>query len=233
MKIITQIIDDLGKASVPGRNEFMRRMAPSSMEMLGVPNPAVQALIKRLWPALKEMQPDAFLKLCKELVATRIFEANHMAFELLWKNKAALRLVNANEVEKLGANIDNWATVDALSVLISGFAWREGQISDQKILYWLASENNWWRRVAVVSTIPLNLKSRGGKGDTNRTLLICEKVVDDRNDMIVKALSWALRVLSSQDKTAVEVFMDKYDERLAGRVKREVYTKLTTGRKNV
>ena len=54
----------------------------------------------------------------------------------------------------------------------------------------------------------------------------------DREDMIVKALSWALRELSKHDKPAVENFMGKYDEVLAGRVRREVYTKLKTGRKN-
>jgi 3-methyladenine DNA glycosylase AlkD len=50
--------------------------------------------------------------------------------------------------------------------------------------------------------------------------------------MIVKALSWALRELSKSDKPAVEEFMKKYDSRLAGRVRKEVYTKLLTGRKN-
>jgi 3-methyladenine DNA glycosylase AlkD len=50
--------------------------------------------------------------------------------------------------------------------------------------------------------------------------------------MVVKALSWALRELSKSDKPAVEKFMETYDLQLAGRVRREVYTKLQTGRKN-
>ncbi len=233
MEIVTQIIDELLLAALPGRDEFMRRMAPTSgMEMLGVPNPAVQKLVKRLWSALKELDPADYLTLCKQLVVTCIFEANHMAFELLWKNKAALRLVGRKEIEELGANIDNWATVDTLSVLVSGWVWREGGISDDDVLRWLQSENRWWRRLAVVSTITLNLKSRGGTGDTKRTLMVCEKVVDERDEMIVKALSWALRVLTTQDRDTVEAFIKKYDERLASRVKREVYRKLTTGKKN-
>lgn len=50
--------------------------------------------------------------------------------------------------------------------------------------------------------------------------------------MIVKALSWALRELSKHDKKAVGKFMQEHNENLAGRVRREVYTKLKTGRKN-
>jgi len=86
--------------------------------------------------------------------------------------------------------------------------------------------------VAVVSTVALNLKSRGGTGDTPRTIHVCEQVVDDHHDMIRKALSWALRELSKSGREAVVEFMEKYDSRLAGRVIREVHHKLDFGTKN-
>jgi 3-methyladenine DNA glycosylase AlkD len=147
-------------------------------------------------------------------------------------NKNALGLLRLPDLEELGINMDNWATTDTFSVMIAGWAWRENQITDSDVLSWLNSENRWWRRAAVVSTVPLNLRARGGKGDTKRTLMICEKVVTDHDDMIVKALSWALRELSKTAKPAVETFMEKHEKQLAGRVRREVFTKLETGRKN-
>jgi 3-methyladenine DNA glycosylase AlkD len=110
--------------------------------------------------------------------------------------------------------------------------WRNNQVSDEDILNWLESGNLWWRRAAIVSTVGLNLKSRGGTGDSLRTLMVCERVIEDRNEMIVKALSWALRELSKHDRTSVEQFMEKYDLVLAKRVRREVYTKLKTGTKS-
>ncbi len=84
----------------------------------------------------------------------------------------------------------------------------------------------------MVCTIPLNLRSRGGKGDAQKTLMICEKVIDDRDKLVVKALSWALRELSKRDKTAVENFIQKHRERIHPLVLREVTAKLETGRKN-
>jgi len=84
----------------------------------------------------------------------------------------------------------------------------------------------------VVSTVALNLKSRGGKGDTSRTIEICEQVVDDHHDMIQKALSWALRELSKRDREAVLDFMERNMNRLASRVVREVNHKLEFGTKN-
>lgn len=226
------IVEGLKVLADPVRLERSLANFPTSMEVLGVSSPNMKLLIKEIWTDLKSFSPEEFLQLAFNLVDTRFLECNMVAFELLWKNKKALQLLSLKEVEKLGVNMDNWVTTDTFSIMISGFAWRENQISDTDILSWLKSDNRWWRRAAVVSTVTLNLRSRGGKGDAHRTLMVCEKVVGECDDMIVKALSWALRELSKSDKQAVEEFMEKYDEQLAGRVRREVYTKLETGRKN-
>ena len=230
--MIKKIISDLKIVSDPIRKEASKTMFPTSMEYLGVRTPDMRVLLKEWWSEIKSWSPEKMIQFAKDLVKTRIFECNQVAFELLWKNKNALRLLKLKDLEELGKNIDNWATTDAFSVMISGWAWRENQISDTDVLSWLKSANRWWRRAAVVSTVSLNLRSRGGKGDAKRTLMICEKVVPDRDDMIIKALSWALRELSKSEKFVVKEFMKKYDKQLAGRVRKEVYTKLETGRKN-
>jgi 3-methyladenine DNA glycosylase AlkD len=80
--------------------------------------------------------------------------------------------------------------------------------------------------------VPLNKKARGGSGDADRTLAVCRLLVEDRDDMVVKALSWALRDLAGPDPKAVGAFLKEYEGRLAGRVVREVGNKLKTGLKN-
>lgn len=97
---------------------------------------------------------------------------------------------------------------------------------------WTHSENRWWRRAALVCTVFLNRKTLGGKGDTPRTLAVCEVLVRDRDDMVVKGLSWALRDLSKRDRTATERFLNERERELYARVKREVRNKLETGVKN-
>ena len=69
-------------------------------------------------------------------------------------------------------------------------------------------------------------------GDVPRTLAVCELLLHDRDDMVVKALSWALRELIPWDAQAVEAFLAEHESVLAGRVKREVRNKLRTGLKN-
>jgi 3-methyladenine DNA glycosylase AlkD len=62
--------------------------------------------------------------------------------------------------------------------------------------------------------------------------MICEMVIGDRDEMVIKALSWALRELSKRDPDAVRRFMTQHSETLAPRVTREVNNKLRTGLKN-
>lgn len=230
--MIEQVITALKLLADKQREERSKIMFPTSMAIIGVRAPNIHKVVSECWAEMKLQSPESLLLFAKQLVETKIFECNQVAFLLLWKNKKTLRLIGLNDLYELGQNIDNWASVDAFSVLISGYAWRENQITNEDVLNWLKSDNRWWRRTAVVSTVALNLKARGGTSDTKRTLLICEKVILDRDDMIVKALSWALRELSKSDKPAVEDFMVLHNADFAGRVKREVYTKLQTGRKN-
>jgi 3-methyladenine DNA glycosylase AlkD len=230
--MINTILSELKSAADPERKDAYKTMFPTSMDYLGVRTPRMRELLKKWWIKIKAWSPQKLIGFAKELVDTNNFEANQVAFELLWKNKSALKQLTIDDLEHLGKNMDNWATTDSFSVMLSGWVWRKNHISDADILFWLETGNRWWRRAAVISTVGMNLKSRGGTGDTRRTLMVCEKVIHDRDDMMVKALSWALRELSKSDKTAVQDFMKKYDAQLAVRVCREVYTKLETGKKN-
>lgn len=229
---VIEIIKRLNEFADPKRQKASEWYFPTSMKTLGVKSADLRNLLKEWWKELKNLPPDEMVEFARKLVETRIFECNQVAFELLWKHKKALNSLVLNDLEALGKFMDNWATTDAFSVLVSGPVWRNNQISDENILNWLESGNLWWRRAAIVSTVGLNLKSRGGIGDSRRTLMVCERVIEDRNEMIVKALSWALRELSKHDRTTVEQFMEKYDLVLAKRVRREVYTKLKTGTKS-
>jgi 3-methyladenine DNA glycosylase AlkD len=127
--------------------------------------------------------------------------------------------------------LDNWGSVDAFGCILSGPAWRLGRIGDGDVRRWARSSDRWWRRTALVSTVPLNVRSRGGTGDSARTLDICWRLAEDSDPMVVKALSWALRELVAWDPGAVRKFLDTNDSVLAATVRREVRNKLETGRK--
>src|SRR5436190_156762 len=133
-------------------------------------------------------------------------------------------------------------TVPTLRVLRRGFSRQIKQLDGKQVIdlalrllasaripKWLAYELIHHHRAASAA---LNNNARGGSGDAKRTLGVCTLVVDDCDDMVVKALSWALRELGKRDAGAVRGFLSANDGRLAPRVVREVGNKLTTGLKN-
>jgi 3-methyladenine DNA glycosylase AlkD len=154
-----------------------------------------------------------------------------VAYELLYHHPGAMALLDVARVERLGRGIDDWGSVDAFGRYISGPAWQRRLIPDEAVWRWAQSTDRWWRRAALVSTVPLNLRSAGGTGEPGRTLDICARLAGDRDDMVVKALSWALRALVPWDPAAVRGFLAAHDGELAPRVRREVASKLETGRK--
>jgi len=155
-----------------------------------------------------------------------------VAYELVHYHRAALASLTARDVQALGRGLDGWGAVDGFGLLIAGPAWREGGIGDAVIRRWGRSRDRWWRRAALVSTVPLNSRARGGSGDTARTLAVCRALVADRDDMVVKAMSWALRELAKRDPAAARRFVTERRAALAPRVVREVRNKLETGLKN-
>ncbi len=155
-----------------------------------------------------------------------------IAYELIYHHRAAFRSLDRVQLEALGRGINSWDTVDSFGRTLSGPAWRDGIIIDEPVHAWAGSADRWWRRAALVSTVALNMRSQGGRGDVDRTLAVCRLLVADKDDMVIKAMSWALRMLVDHDPAAVTAFLNEHQDRLAARVKREVTNKLRTGYKN-
>ena len=229
---VNEVIEAMKLLSDPARITMIASYAPTSMEVLGATNPDIKNVIREVKQKYREWDERSWIEFCKALVDTGIFECQGLAYELLGRNRKLLDALSRKDVQDLAKHLDNWASVDGFSVGIYGVMWRKGVIKDPDIQQLLKSNDHWQRRVAVVSTVALNLKSRGGTGDTTRTLAVCEAVVEDHHDMIQKALSWALRELSKRDREAVLGFVDRHQNKLAGRVLREVTHKLEYGTKN-
>ena len=189
--------------------------------------------IRRSFSArLKSTEPQVVFDLALALIALGSSHYRWFAYELIHFHRPTLYMLDAPLLERLGQGMQDWPDTDTFAPYLSGVAWRRGQIGDEVIHRWARSDDRWWRRVALVSTIALNTKARGGTGDVARTLAVCELLVEDRDDMVVKALSWALRELVPYDPAAVRDFLERHKQALAARVSREVRNKLETGLKN-
>jgi 3-methyladenine DNA glycosylase AlkD len=192
----------------------------------------LRSLRKQFSEELAAADRATVMDIAIQLVESGKPDARFIAYELVKCHPAARESIAAAEVERLGEGISDWAAVDCFGCYIAGPAWREGRVSDARIHKWARSKNLWWRRAALVSTVPLNVRAQGGEGDAERTLAVCELLIEDRAEMVVKAMSWALRALAVRDPKAVSHFVQEHETELAALVKREVRNKLRTGVKN-
>lgn len=188
--------------------------------------------IRRRWSRTLRAESGSTIITLARRLAPEGFWPRFIGYELILFHPSAPDVITSPDITALGRNLADWASVDCFGCYVAGPAWREGRIPTSLIRRWTRSTDRWQRRAALVATVPLNLAARGGTGDAKRTLEICRLLIADRDDMVVKAMSWALRSLVPRDRRAVERFLRTHEEDLAPRVRREVRTKLLTGKKN-
>jgi 3-methyladenine DNA glycosylase AlkD len=198
----------------------------------GAPTARLRALRRETSRRVAAAAAGTVVRLALDLVAAGGIECRWVAYELVHYHRPALASLRERTLVRLAGRLEGWGAVDGFACYLAGPAWREGQVGDAVVRRWARSRDRWWRRAALVSTVPLNSRARGGSGDSPRTLAICRMLIADRDDMVVKAMSWALREVAKRDPGAARRFLAEHRDALAARVVREVGNKLATGLKN-
>ncbi|HPT08632.1 MAG TPA: DNA alkylation repair protein [bacterium] len=100
-------------------------------------------------------------------------------------------------------NVNNWDLVDlSCSYLLGSYLYNK----DRSILYKLAKDKNMWsRRVAIVSTYYF-IKNN----DLKDTFKLAEILLNNKEDLMHKAVGWMLREAGKRDKIKLEKFINKY-----------------------
>lgn len=219
-----------------GRANALAAEISSALSALKSPKTeTIRAVRRRYSRQLATASASEILDVARSLLRRPGFVGRFVAYELVSHHRAAREALRIRELEELGKGIDCWEAVDTFALYLAGPAWRQEQISDASVARWARRPDRWWRRAALVSTVALSRKTAKSQPNENgpaRTVALCARLVDDRDDMVVKALSWALRELSKHQPVETRRFLTTHRDRLAPRVLREVTNKLTTGLKN-
>ena len=99
--------------------------------------------------------------------------------------------------------VNNWDLVDSSAPRILG---RHLSDKNRTILYKLArSKNLWERRIAIIATLAFIKEN-----EYTDTLAIAKLLLNDRHDLIHKAVGWMLREVGKKKLSAEEAFLKKY-----------------------
>ena len=189
--------------------------------------PSVRAIRKRWSSKLKVSDPRDVDEIAKALLARMPQEGKWVAYELIRYHPVAFATIEEARIAEMAGGIASWYATDAFGTILAGPLWARGRLSDDLIDGWSRSGDRWLRRLALVATVGRNAVQPA----PDRTLKICLRLAGDRDDMVEKAASWALRYLSQKDRPPVVAFMAEHGETFGSRVRREVRNKLATGLK--
>lgn len=100
-------------------------------------------------------------------------------------------------------HVNNWDLVDSSASQIVGTYLADKDVSP--LYRWARAESLWHRRIAIVATFHFIRNQR-----FHETIEISEMLLQDKHDLIHKAVGWMLREVGKRDRAVLEVFLDQH-----------------------
>ena len=104
--------------------------------------------------------------------------------------------------------VNNWDLVDLSAPKIMG---KYLDNKDRSILYKLAESTDLWeRRIAVITTLAFVRK-----GDLKDAIALSDLLLEDKEDLMRKAVGWVLREVGKKDKNQLKEFLSRNIRRIS------------------
>lgn len=169
----------------------------------GLSVPEMRVLVKKYWDLVGTQDVQILLnsevheeRMIGLLILVRKYEKNEIARGLIFD----MYMENHR-------NINNWDLVDVTAPRIVGNYLLD---KNRKVLYDFArSDNLWKKRIAIISTFWFIRNN-----DFKDTLKISEILLNDKHDLIHKAVGWALREVGKKDLKIEEDFLKKHYKKM-------------------
>jgi 3-methyladenine DNA glycosylase AlkD len=176
------------------------------LHFLGISAPKAREIEKRIYEAVRqEWSVAEALRFADTMIRNRHLEAKGIGILLLSRyarefDEDLLPTVHG----WLEAGLcSNWASTDSLSTIVLTPLLRRHPRHLADLKAWTGSECLWIRRAAAVSLTPL--ARRGEHLET--AYAVAAALLDDREDLMHKAVGWLLRECGKTDSARLEAFL--------------------------
>ncbi len=238
--MLKKLIQELKKAGDPKKAKLFARFFKTRKgeygegdRFLGITVPKTREIAKKY--------KDLDLMNLQKLLESKIHEYRLCALMILrLQYESASAKASADKGKLVGfylkntKYINNWDLVDLSAGYIVGDWIEAGHPKGVLVLYKLArSKNLWERRIAIISTAEFIRNNQ-----FEDTIKISEILLNDKHDLIHKAVGWMLREMGKRDQKLLEKFLQKHSKKMPrtmlryaiekfSKEKRDYYLKLT------
>ncbi len=154
---------------------------------------------------------DEILAISDHLWRSAILEARVLAVLILTKFHRRLERRHWRHFDAWINGLNNWAETDCLCCdLLPQLIEAEPQLVG-RLSAWTRSRNRWRRRAAAVTLV--RHARRGEHHDT--AIAICDRLAEDRDDMVEKAVGWLLKEASRTEPQRVADYLIENIARLS------------------
>ncbi len=176
-----------------------------SVRTLGVRIPAVRKLAST---AVKEyrnakLSLDDVLGVADQLWRCKFLEERVLGIIIVSKYGRQLERRHWKHFDGWVDSLTNWGETDGLCTLILAALIKKDPALVKRLPAWTSSVNRWRRRSSAVALVPL---ARHGEHH-DVAFEICDRLAEDRDDMVEKGIGWLLKEVSRTQPDTVASFL--------------------------
>jgi len=172
---------------------------------IGVTVPEIRGIAKRLYK-------EANFEGIAQILHSKIHEERALALMILVEKYQKTKDESVIEFYLEPKNlqyVNNWDLVDLSCYKILGEYLLQNPHKIDILYEFTTSQNLWIRRIAIVSTFAFIRKN-----SFEHTIKISEILMNDKHDLIHKAVGWMLREVGKRDEGVLTQFLQQYHQKM-------------------
>ncbi|OGW32687.1 MAG: hypothetical protein A2X59_08310 [Nitrospirae bacterium GWC2_42_7] len=195
-----------------------KRYLKSPCKFFGVSVPFTDKMAKEFIKDNKDAEREYVFELAKRLWDSEFHEEKRLAIDILRQYPDHIDLNAMPVIEKMLEQSTGWDHIDEISIHLAGTVIEKDKKAYDYLKKWSRSDNFWMRRASLISQI---LLFRQGKGDHRLFFGFAEKMIEEKEFFIRKAIGWCIREISKPDPEKAFEFLQKIKGRASGLTLRE------------
>lgn len=213
--LVATIDARLRAAGTAKRAEGEKRYLRSDLDFIGTTVSDIRAIVRELAPP---MEHDELVAVAAELWAPPVHERRTAAIFILARNAGQLGSADLPFLERLARESRTWALLDYLAGDVIGPMVEADPGGLRAVLdRWSTDPDHWVRRASLLA----ELRPIRHGAPMDRFLLRADRMLDEREFFIRKAIGWVLREAGKRQPDEVVAWLAPRTHRASGVTMRE------------